>query len=71
MTSVERDYGNTQLEQEESENKSSLQTTDLDWPSKGEIYFSDVSMSYRKDGVFAIKNTSFHVKGGEKVIKNK
>ena len=61
-------YGYTKLEQEETDSNTTIKTP-VDWPKEGGIIFSDVSMSYRDDGVFALKNTTFHVKGGEKVIQ--
>ena len=65
MTSVERVYGYTNLEQEEEANKVMSQITN--WPTEGNICFSDVSMSYRDDDVMALKNATLHIKGGEKV----
>lgn len=43
----------------------------INWPTNGEIIFSKFSVKYRPNLELVLKDISFHVEGGEKVIKNK
>ncbi|KAJ3847227.1 multidrug resistance-associated ABC transporter [Lentinula lateritia] len=65
MNAVERLLIYAQLPSEELE---PMKPPDVsNWPSQGEIEFSNVSMAYREGLPPVLKNVSFHVKAGEKI----
>lgn len=66
MTSVERVLSYTKLDQE-SNSPSQVDIPET-WPSGGEISLTNVSMKYSKDGEEVLKDVTFQVDGGEKVI---
>ena len=77
MTSVERIAEFGQLEKEPQLERGTIEPEDS-WPSRGEIVFENVSLSYRNSGKThqdegeeedtpVLRNLSFTVRGGEKV----
>ncbi|KAK2954768.1 Multidrug resistance-associated protein [Blattamonas nauphoetae] len=65
MTSYERiNFYSSKLPQESTH--SSI-VPPPDWPSQGEVVFSDVSFRYRSGLPFVLKNVDFRIQDGEKV----
>ncbi|KAK2950278.1 Multidrug resistance-associated protein [Blattamonas nauphoetae] len=65
MTSYERiNFYSTKLPQESTH--ASI-VPPPDWPTQGEVVFSDVSFRYRSGLPFVLKNVDFRIQGGEKV----
>ncbi|CAG9831833.1 unnamed protein product [Diabrotica balteata] len=62
MTSVERAMEYTTIESE-----SSSGTDNINWPTKGEIVYQDVSMTYTNSHEKVLKDISFTVKAGTKI----
>ncbi|XP_046392253.1 probable multidrug resistance-associated protein lethal(2)03659 [Ischnura elegans] len=66
MTAVERVLEYTDIEEEESESKIDPKSLE-GWPSKGEISFKNVGMSYKRNARIVIRHLNFTIKASEKV----
>ncbi|CAH1105143.1 unnamed protein product [Psylliodes chrysocephalus] len=64
MTSVERVQEYADLKQEED---NTTYEPPADWPSNGEVEFSDMSLHYSPDDPPVLKNLSFTIKPNEKI----
>lgn len=65
MTSVERVVEYTELKSEAP--WKSQQEPPSDWPSKGQVTFSHVNLSYSPNGPLVLKDISFSFQPSEKV----
>jgi ATP-binding cassette subfamily C (CFTR/MRP) protein 4 len=66
MTSSQRIFAYTQMDKED-ELKKDHDHTLPEWPSKGEIEFKNVTMSYREGLEPSLRGLSFKVEGGMKI----
>ncbi|XP_067014552.2 probable multidrug resistance-associated protein lethal(2)03659 isoform X2 [Anabrus simplex] len=67
MTAVERVLEYTELEHEPALESPPGKKPPSDWPSKGQIVFSGVSLRYAKDAPPVLKDLSFTVRAQEKI----
>ncbi|XP_041372527.1 ATP-binding cassette sub-family C member 4-like [Gigantopelta aegis] len=65
MTSVQRILSYSKVEQEKS--KRSDKPPPPDWPMRGSITFTDVSLRYTDNTPWALKHIDFHIKSKEKI----
>ncbi|KAJ9591423.1 hypothetical protein L9F63_002029, partial [Diploptera punctata] len=67
MTSVERVLEYTTVKKEPSEETSLVKKVTREWPSKGEIVFNNVFLSYSMNELPVLKNVNFSITTAEKV----
>ena len=67
MTSVERIVEYQDLVQESSPKSVKMPKPDANWPTKGEIIFDKMSLSYDLEAKPVLRNLECKIKGGEKI----
>lgn len=68
MNAVERILVYTELPPEHTDDPIAPPAS---WPVKGEIQFKNVQMSYREGSPLVLKDVSFQVEAGEKVLSDR